>query len=64
MRVAEPPAWRFERQAAPFRVECPVCGAVTRPWWVGGNSAGLVRCFACNAKFEARAHTVPGRGRA
>lgn len=29
MTAREPPAWRFERQAAPFRVECPVCDAVT-----------------------------------
>lgn len=63
MRAAEPPAWRFERRLAPFLVECPACGAVARPWWVGAASCGDVRCSACNERFPYAPHTVATTGR-
>lgn len=47
----DPPAWRLERRQANFKVRCPECGAVERPWYVGGDSPD-VRCRLCNARFN------------
>lgn len=58
--AADPPEWAMQRKSAPFKVECPECGAVARPFWVGADYRD-VRCCRCNARFPAKGRVPPTR---
>lgn len=55
---ADPPEWVMQRRLAPFRVECPHCGEVARPFWVGPDQRD-VRCTWCNGRFNPKGHVPP-----
>ncbi len=58
----EVPRWRMERARAPYRVECPECGAHGRPYYVGPQSRD-VRCDRCNFRFDPAGHCLPTTGK-
>lgn len=60
---SEPPDYLMRPRQAMYRIRCPQCGTVGRPYYVGPCSPA-VRCRSCRCRIERpQDHTVR-KGRA